>query len=308
MVMKRTQMSWAVAWAGAIFLAGCGGGDSGLTEPVERLAVANYANVASVATDAVVGGASFSATLAGPAAAAPQAPQALLGAGDVRGWVRLVTVRAGLSGSGKAKAAAVSTETRACAVSGSLTLTVDDADNSNSLSSGDRLSTRFSACVLEAGQAPANGGFDLDIRSVDVAGEPSAFTITFRGFSSDGTTLDGSASVSVAGSIETLVFDQVSARANGQTVVYNHTLSTDGFSGLVRASGAITFKGSRYTLSTPVPVQLGANNPTAGTLVITEDSGARVEVAMSPTGYTANLFLPGDAFSDAFTVVPWSAR
>lgn len=133
-----------------------------------------------------------------------------------------------------------------------------------------------------------------------------SFSLTFVGFSSAGSSLNGAVDVSLDNQFSRIQYRNVSASYQGATVAFDFTRSESRANGGVSAAGNLVVNGSSYLLSTPAVLLPGSRYFSSGTLRVADRSGGYADVVMSVTGYTVNLYLPGDAMVDASQTVSWA--
>jgi hypothetical protein len=310
--MKLSQH--ALALSAVVALAACGGGgDDAAPASATPLALANYGNVSAVAVESVGGGDALGSLL-------PQASQSggsaltinELGSGDAlvisRLAIRQVTQRSTI----KARAAAVSQVTEACVGGGSLNVIVDDADNNERESAGDIVTINANNCVAEIGQSAVNGQLSIRINSISLSniGDviAASLSLTVSNLSSGGASLNGAIDASVDAQSLTLRYRNLAAVSGEARLTFDFTRRENLADGAVTVNGNLVINGSSYLLSTPAILTPGAIAFSNGTLRVADRSGGYTDVVMSSTGYTANLYLPGDTVVDASTLVSWSGR
>lgn len=319
-MLKHICVAFTVS--ASMLLAGCGGGGggddgAGPAVAVVPLSSTNYDGTSMVVAASVAGSQSAYESFVGLSANAAgdqgKSAYGALGSGKVDAMARFALDRLLASQASKLKAAAVETVSTACLDGGTLSIGFNDADNNGVESQGDSLTVQAANCVLVAGQPAVNGRLTVVINSlsVDAHGVPvsASLTMAYSNFSSDGFVMNGSVTVTTNTTTLTLVYSNLSASYEGQTLTYNFTVvqQVSVSPNTLAVNGRIVINGSSYGLSTPVVAQLGNGAyPYAGTLRITDGRGNRVDAVMSSTGFVSKLYLAGDEVVDASTPHLWS--
>ncbi len=301
---------WSAMVGAGLSLAGCGGGggDASATAGLSSvpLTLANYAPTGRSAASTLVDVQASSAVdgLAGVGSAGAGSAGVASGS-SVAGLARSLYDGA-RQGFGRDRPAASETATRACAGGGSVTVTANDNNNNGDLDAGDSLSAQFSACAVEVGETPIDGGMDITVTSVSQTA--ASLALNLRALRSGGNTLNGQADLSVNGSRVTLSYRAATASRGNATTVYNFTAVVDG-SGVrptATVSGQIGIAGAAYTLSTPTTIVMGVSWPSSGVLRVADAAGGRVDVVMRASDFDLDLYLPGDETRDARTTHTWA--
>lgn len=311
--MLKTKIGVCVLAAG--LLAGCGGG-GGDAEAVATvpLSVANYETVALTVAASVVGSGNiisdaFEDTASADLARSTMAQVRALNSGRVADIARFSLNRVAVRQQGLERPAVVWTEIEPCTLSGHLSIRINDADNDGYESVGDSITVTANQCLVEAGEPAVNGslGYRITDLRYDAQGYflAGAFDMSFTDFTSAGLVLNGSASVSISRSEFVIGYKNLSASYAGQTLSQNYTLRENA-DGQITVSGLYTINGSTYTLSTPAAIRMGLIYPDMGTLRIEDGRGNRVDSFMFYSGFTADLYLAGDAVRDASQFYLWS--
>jgi hypothetical protein len=310
--MKLSQH--ALTLSAAVALAACGGGGGDTTPATATpLGLTNYGNVSAVAVDSVGGGDALGSLLP---QASPSGGSALnineLGSGDALVISRLAIRQVTQRSTTKARAAAVSQVTEACVGGGSLTVIVDDADNNERESAGDTVTINALNCVAEIGQSAVSGQLSIRINSISLStlGEviAASLSLTASNLSSGDASLNGAIDASLDAQTLTLQYRNLAAVSGEARLTFDFTRRESLADGAVTVNGNLIINGSSYSLSTPATLIPGGFVFSSGTLRVADRSGGYTDVVMSSTGYTANLYLPGDAVVDASTMVSWSGR
>lgn len=292
-------------------LTACGGGGDVASTAVakEPLSTINYQSVTTAVVDSVAGSDSLTDSLELVTAANVDSGSASLPATtqpDTLVRYALSQVRQ-FNTAKRVRSQSVSYENVTCH-SGSLSVVVNDADNSNDASSGDILTIQAFSCEAEAGLPVVSGEMTLVLGQVsfDYYGDliSGSMTMTLVNFGSSDVSFNGSAVVALSSNAVSLDFNNLvaSGGSTGRTLNYKMTVYSNGTASI---AGPIEVDGSVYTLSTPVLVTSGTVNPTAGTVRIADGHGNRVDVVLSPTGYTGSLFLKGDEVVDESVAFGW---
>lgn len=312
--MLKTKVGVCVLAAG--LLAGCGGG-GGDAEAVATvpLSVANYETVALTVAVSVVGSGNIvfdalEGTASAGLARSTTAQVRALNSGRVVDIARFSLNRLAVRQPGLERPAVAWTEIEPCTLSGNLSIRINDADNDGYESVGDSVTVTANQCLVEAGEPAVNGtlGYRITDLRYDSQGYfvGGAFEMSFTNFTSAGLVLNGSTDVSISNSEYVISYRNLSSSYKGQTLSQNYTLRENA-SGSVTVSGQYTINGSTYTLSTPSVMRLGSFYPNMGTLRIEDGRGNRLDSFMFNTGFTADLYLAGDAVRDASKSYLWSA-
>lgn len=304
----------ALALSAVVALAACGGGgDDATPATATPLALTNYGNVSAVAVESVGGSDALGSLL-------PQASQSggsalninELGSGDVIAISRLAIRQVIQRSTTKARAAAVTQVTEACVGGGSLTVIVNDADNNERESAGDTLTINANNCVAEIGQSAVNGQLSIRINAISLSGTgdliAASLNLTASNLSSGSTSLNGAIDASFDAQSLTLRYRNLAAASGEARLTFDFARRESLVDGVVTVNGNLVINGSSYLLSTPATLTPGAIAFSSGTLRVADRSGGYTDVVMSSNGYTANLYLPGDAVVDASTMVSWPAR
>lgn len=309
--MQAKRISKAFALSTVVGLAACGGGgEEAAPARATPLAVSNYADLAMVAVVSLGEGETVGTLLPQATTTLPNGGWAGLADADPGAVASLVVRQVTRPASNKVRAAAVIRETELCSGGGSLLITADDADNNEDLSAGDTVTIDANNCVAELGQSATNGRIVLRVNAVQLTGAgdvaTGSFSLTFVGFSSAGSSLNGAVDVSLDNQFSRIQYRNVSASYQGATVAFDFTRSESRANGGVSAAGNLVVNGSSYLLSTPAVLLPGSRYFSSGTLRVADRSGGYADVVMSVTGYTVNLYLPGDAMVDASQTVSWA--
>jgi hypothetical protein len=301
---------------GAAVVTACGGGGDDAGGSSTALTVASYASVTESVVDGVaaMSGSSLGTDLVTPASV-PAADAGVVATLPVLSGAPVQMVRFALGQLGGGVAAGLKVQPQVevtqdvpC-ISGSLRMVNNDADNNSRRSRGDSLTLVAYNCVAEAGTSPINGQMALVLGDVvlNSSGEvvSGSINLSFSNFNADGASMNGSTDVTLNtdGSVVTK-FNRltVSEGTRSTTVDYRLTVYANS---TATVDGPVSFNNATYTLSTPTRMVLGATNPAAGLLRITDGQGNRVDVLLAPYGYTARLYLRGDEVLDSSTVLTW---
>lgn len=311
--MKRRCGIASVVVAGTL-VAACGGGGDDDGRAATPLSLANFDDVSQQVTDSVAAtGPLFSALELVADADSDRGrgvflyPLASGQVGTIAGWA----LRRGMPFAEPTLEQTQQAVEGVC-ISGGLDVTVDDADGNETLSRGDSLTLVASSCVLGAGQPAVNGSLRFSFDAVVLSGEElvsATVTLRFATFSSAGVTLNGAATVSTNDSGFSLAYRGLTAVTPARSLTYNHTIAVSdngGYDDTATVSGTIVVNSSSYQLATPSMLVLGPVYPKAGMLQIADGHGSRARVSMSLTGYTSQLYLPGDEVVDGTVTHLWT--
>lgn len=315
--MLSQKIGLCVLGAGAL-LSGCGGGGGDAMEVAKvPLSSTNYTETAQTVTAGIVGSGSVFSTMDSSAAAgaAAQGPSDwhVLGTGRVGAVGRYALSRLTAVQPKLERPAAVSQTTENCQLGGTLTFIENDADNNGEESAGDSVTVTAKNCIFDADTPAINGSLSLRLLAVNYDRDgfflSGSADMTFTNFSSAGMVLNGGAVFSEDATKTTLSYKNLTSSYAGQTLGFDYSIVMrfDVSPSTANVDGVFAINGSRYTLSTPSTMRLGAVYPTSGTLRITDGHGNKVDTRMFSTGFESNLYLAGDAALDDTAFVLWSA-
>lgn len=299
-----------------LFVTACGGGGGNDGRAATPLSLANFDDVSKQVTDSVAAtGPLYSALELVASADSDVSGSGTLVAlasgqvGPIAGWA----LQRGKTVFGTSLERRQQAVEGVCA-SGGLDITADDADGNEMLSRGDSLTLVAFNCVLGEGQPAVNGTLKFSFDAVVLSGDEllsATVTLRFGDFSTAGVTLNGVATVSVSDTGFSLAYRGLTAATPARSLTFNHTIAVreNGYlDDTATVSGGIVVNNSSYQLTTPTLLVLGAVFPKAGVLQIADGHGSRARVTMSLTGYTTELYLPGDEVADGTATHLWTDR